>query len=324
MNTEHGLIFACLLGEDGASQSLNWDEIHTWSSQQGPLWVHLDRMGTDSHYWLHEKSGITPIIADALLEEETRPRIIVLEDSLFLTLRGVNLNPGAEPDDMIAIRLYIAADRLITVRHRPLKTIQDIRSSLEANSGPRNPGEFLTVLVERLMERMAPVVHVLEEQIDTVEEHILGQVSYQLRSQLGSLRRQVIALRRYIAPQREVVAQLHLVPLTWLTVTHRAKIREVADHFIRYVEDLDAARDRMGVMQEELTGKLSEQMNKTMYILTVLAGIFLPITFVTGLLGINVGGIPGSEDPWAFTTVCLSLFSAGVLLVGLFRWLKWL
>ncbi len=324
MSTEQGLIFACTLNRNGASQSLTWDEVNKWSSQQGPLWVHLDRVGTDSQQWLREKSGLSTIVADALLEEETRPRIMVLDDSLFLSLRGVNLNPGAEPDDMISIRLYIDANRVVTVRHRLLMTIQDMRSSITANNGPRNPGEFLTVLVDRLMERMAPVVHQLDEEIDEAEEQIIGQASYQLRSQLGSLRRQVIAFRRYISPQREVIGHLHHAQLSWLTSTQRARIREVADHFIRYVEDLDAARDRMGVMQEELTGKLSEQMNKTMYILTVLAGIFLPITFVTGLLGINVGGIPGSEDPWAFTTVCLSLTSVGVLLIGIFRWLKWL
>ncbi len=321
---EEGLVFACILNGNGDSPSLTWDEINMWSSQQGPLWVHLDRTGTDSHHWLQEKSGLSPIVAEALLEEETRPRIMVLDDSLFLTLRGVNLNPGAEPDDMISIRLYIEANRVITVRHRLLKTIQDIRSSLAANNGPQNPGEFLTVLVDQLMERMAPVVRQLDEEIDDVEEQIIGQATYQLRSQLGILRRQVISFRRYISPQREVIAHLHLAQLTWLSPTQRARIREVADHTVRYVEDLDAARDRMGVMQEELTNKLSEQMNKTMYILTVLAGIFLPITFVTGLLGINVGGIPGSEDPWAFTTVCLTLTSAGVLLVGIFRWLKWL
>ena len=267
---------------------------------------------------------LSAIVAEALLEEETRPRIMVLDDSLFLTLRGVNLNAGADPEDMISIRLYIEANRVITVRHRPLMTIQDIRSSLTSTHGPKNTGEFLTVLVDRLMERMAPVISQLDEAIDEAEEQIIGQASYQLRSQLGILRRQVISLRRYISPQRDVVSHLHHAPLTWLTATQRASIREVADHLVRYVEDLDAARDRMGVMQEELTNKLSEQMNKTMYILRVLAGIFLPITFVTGLLGINVGGIPGSEDPWAFPTVCLTLTSAGVLLVGIFRWLKWL
>ncbi len=324
MKTDQGLVFACILNGNDASQSLTWDQIHTWSSQQGPLWIHLDRMGTDSQQWLQKNSGLSSIVAEALLEEETRPRIMVLEDSLFLSLRGVNLNPGAEPDDMVSIRLYVEANRVITVRHRLLKTIQDIHSSLVANNGPKNPGEFLTVLTDRLMERMAPVVHQLIEEIDDAEEQIIGQASYQLRSQLGSLRRKVIAFRRYISPQRDVISQLHLAQLPWLTSIQRARLREVANHLIRYVEDLDAARDRMGVMQEELTGKLSEQMNKTMYILTVLAGIFLPITFVTGLLGINVGGIPGSEDPWAFTTVCLTLTTAGLLLVGIFRWLKWL
>ena len=324
MNTEQGLVFACTLDGNGGAKHLAWAEINNWSSQQGPLWIHLDRTHPDSQRWLQEKSGLSAIVAEALLEEETRPRIMVLNDSLFLTLRGVNLNPGADPEDMISIRLVIEADRVVTVRHRHLMTIQDIRSSLEASNGPKNPGDFLTMLTDRLMERMAPIIGQLDEEIDEVEDQIIGQASYHLRSQLGILRRQTISLRRYISPQREVISHLHLAQLTWLTSTHCARIREVADQLIRYVEDLDAARDRMGVMQEELTGKLSEQMNKTMYILTVLAGIFLPITFVTGLLGINVGGIPGAQNPWAFTEVCLILTFVAVLLVGIFRWVKWL
>jgi zinc transporter len=107
---------------------------------------------------------------------------------------------------MISIRLYIEANRVITVRHRPLMTIQDIRSTLGTNNGPKNPGDFLTVLVDRLVDRMAPVVHQLDEEIDEAEEQIIGQASYQLRSQLGILRRQVISFRRYISPQREVIS----------------------------------------------------------------------------------------------------------------------
>ncbi|MCA9471698.1 MAG: zinc transporter ZntB [Nitrospirales bacterium] len=324
MKDEQGLVFAGLLNGTGGMTSLTWDGIQKWCASHGCLWVHLDRLGADSQRWVREESGLDPIVAEALLEEETRPRIMVLDDSVFMTLRGVNLNAGADPEDMISIRLWIDANRVVTVRHRLLMTIQDIHASLLANSGPKGPGDFLTVLADRLMERMAPVIGHLDDEIDEIEEHIIEEVSHQLRSQLGSIRRQTIALRRYIAPQREVISHLSHTQLTWLTSVHRARIREVADHLIRYVEDLDAARDRMGVMQEELTGKLSEQMNKTMYILTVLAGIFLPITFVTGLLGINVGGIPGSDDPGAFVIVCSLLTSSAVFVVGLFRWLKWL
>jgi zinc transporter len=324
MNDASGLIFSCALDGAGNARELTWPEVKTWSSQEETLWVHGDRTHADIQQWLQKESGINPLVVDALLAEETRPRITNFDDSILLILRGVNFNPGAEPDDMVSIRLYIDAYRIVSVRHRPLMTIKDIYSSFAIHNGPISSGDFLTVLTDRLMERMAPVIGQLDEAIDDIEDQMIEQASHQLRSRLGGLRRQAISLRRYIAPQREVIAQLQLAQVTWLSSAHRAKIREVADYLIRYVEDLDAARERMGVMQEELTGKLSEQMNKTMYILTVLAGIFLPITFVTGLLGINVGGIPGSEDPWAFTMVCLTLTSAGLLLVGIFRWLKWL
>lgn len=324
MNDAPGMIFSCALDGTGNARELTWPETKTWSSQQETLWLHCDRTHADIQQWLQEESGINALVVHALLAKETRPRITIFDDSLLLILRGVNFNPGAEPDDMVSIRLYIEAYRIVSVRHRPLMTIKDIHSSFATHSGPISSGDFLAVLTDRLMERMAPVIGQLDEEIDDIEDQIIEQASHQLRSQLGILRRQAISLRRYIAPQREVISQLQVAQVTWLTATHRAKIREVADYLIRYVEDLDAARERMGVMQEELTGKLSEQMNKTMYILTVLAGIFLPITFVTGLLGINVGGIPGSEDPWAFTMVCLTLTSAGLLLVGIFRWLKWL
>jgi zinc transporter len=324
MDSEQGLIFACTLDGNGGAQLLTWDEIKTWSPKQGPLWIHLDRTNTDSHLWLKEESGLNPIVIEALLEEETRPRSMVFDDSLLLTLRGVNLNPGADPEDMISIRLCLDGNRVISLRHRPLRAIQDIRTSLEHQRGPTTPGDFLTVLADRLMDRMAPIIDQLDDEIDNVEEQIIDQASYQLRTRLGGLRRQAIALRRYIAPQKEVISQLQLAQITWLISTHRAILREVGNHLIRYVEDLDAARERMGIIQEELTGKLSEQTNKTMYILTVIAGIFLPISFVTGLLGINVGGIPGTENPWAFTMVCIMLTFVGVFLVGTFRWLRWL
>lgn len=324
MDNAPGMIFSCALDGTGNARELPWPEVKTWSSPNETLWVHGDRTHADIQQWLQEESGINPLVVDALLAEETRPRITIFDDSFLLILRGVNFNPGAEPDDMVSLRLYIDAHRIVSVRHRPLMTIKDIHASFANHSGPISSGDFLAVLTNRLMERMAPVISQLDEEIDDIEDQMIEQASHQLRSRLGGLRRQAISLRRYIAPQREVISQLQLASVTWLSSAQRAKIREVADYLIRYVEDLDAARERMGVMQEELTGKLSEQMNKTMYILTVLAGIFLPITFVTGLLGINVGGIPGSENPWAFTMVCVTLTSAGLLLVGIFRWLKWL
>ena len=90
------------------------------------------------------------------------------------------------------------------------------------------------------------------------------------------------------------------------------------------MEDLDSARERAAVTQEELAGRLAEQMNKTMYVLSIVAAIFLPLGLITGLLGINVGGIPGVDSGWAFTIVCLILIGIAVVQAIVFKKMKWL
>jgi zinc transporter len=101
-------------------------------------------------------------------------------------------------------------------------------------------------------------------------------------------------------------------------------LREEADRVTRYVEDLDAARERAAVTQEELGNRLSEQLNSRMYVLSVVAAIFLPLGFLTGLFGINVGGIPMAENPQGFIDIVLMLLLITGLQVVLFRWRRWL
>jgi len=145
-----------------------------------------------------------------------------------------------------------------------------------------------------------------------------------LREALGGLRRQAIMLRRYLAPQRDVLSRLQVEQAGWLGQGHRLHLREIADRITRYVEDLDAARERAAVIQEQLTGRLSEQMNRTMYVLSLVAAIFLPLGLLTGLLGINVGGIPGAENHWAFALVTFMLVVIAAGQIWLFRRTKML
>jgi len=102
------------------------------------------------------------------------------------------------------------------------------------------------------------------------------------------------------------------------------RLREIADRTTRFVEDLDSARERAAVTQEELMGRLSEQMDKRMYMLSLVAAVFLPLGFLTGLLGINVGGIPGAEFPWAFAIVTAGLITLVAIQVIVFRAKKWM
>ena len=131
-------------------------------------------------------------------------------------------------------------------------------------------------------------------------------------------------MRRYIAPQRDVLFRLYSEHPEWISDKLKEHLRELSERTTRFVEDLDSARDRAAITHEELHSRLSEQMNKTMYLLSIVAAIFLPLGLVTGLLGINVGGIPGTENKLAFWIVTFFIILIAFILIGLFRRVKWL
>lgn len=324
MTDPEALVGAYLLDGDGGARLVGWPAISAWQPEQGILWVHLDYTHPEAQRWLREDSGLDELSCEALLAEETRPRSLVYRDQLLVQLRGVNLNPGADPNDMVSIRLWSDGRRIITTRRRKLLSVVDLRQALEAGRGPSSCGEFVAELADRLAVRMADVIDGIEDAVDTAEEQVLTAYSHQLRPLLASIRREAIMLRRYLAPQREALTRLHSERLSWLEELHRLQLREVADRTTRYVEDLDAARERAGVVQEELVSRLSEQMDRRMYVLSVVAALFLPLGFITGLLGVNVGGIPGAEDSHAFIafTVGLALLIGVQLLI--LRWRRWI
>ena len=314
-----GLVHAIVFDGQGGGRNLGWKEVEAWRPDQGFLWIHLDYSKEDSRRWLSEFSGIEPLIQDCLSAEETRPRSLLSQDGLLVILRAVNMNPGAEPEDMVALRVWIDATKVVTLRQRRVFAVEDLRTALRAGNGPHDAGEFLVEMCDLLALRIGEVLSDLDDSVDALEDEVLTAGSYELRTRIGGLRRQSIALRRFLAPQRETMARLQSERVSWLEDLHRQHLREVADRVTRFVEDLDSARDRAAVIQEELNTRISDQMNRTMYMLSIVAAIFLPLGLLTGLLGINVGGIPGTENPWAFTVVCVLLVLLAVVLGILFR-----
>lgn len=307
----------------GRATELDW-----WGeggSVEGALtWIHLDLTTPAARHWLEERSALDAIAIEALLEDETRPRSVPIGAGLLVILRGVNLNPGADPEDMVALRIWAEEGRVITARRRVLMAVRDERAAVVRGEGPRSAGDFLVEIASRLVERMAGVLGALNESVDAIEEALVETAIHEQRRQLTAIRREAIALRRYLAPQRDALARLHNERVPWLSDTHRLMLREVTDTTMRYVEDLEAARERTAVTQEELNGRLAEQMNNRMYALSVIASVFLPLGFLTGLLGINVGGIPGSDSSIGFGVVCLGLVGLGAAQLFLFRRLRWL
>jgi zinc transporter len=324
MNDDSGLVFAFVLDGSGGGSSLDLEGVRQWTPGDGTLWVHLDYKGGAAKQWLTQGSGIDPIIAESLTTEETRPRSLVHQGGMLLILRGVNLNPGADPEDMISIRLWIDASRIVTLRHRRIMAVDDLRQGVAAGNGPVGPGDFLEKLSDRLVFRMGSIIADIDDTVDALEDEVISEQSYELRRKIADIRRAAISMRRYLAPQRDVMGRLYNENVGWLDEMQRMRLREISDRTTRYVEDLDAIRDRAAVTQEELNNRLAEQMNKTMYVLSLVAGIFLPLGLLTGLLGINVGGIPGTDNKWAFTIFCILLLGVAVVQVWFFKRKKWM
>lgn len=324
MDNKNGLIFGFLLDGEGGGKQLTWDEIEQWQPSDGLLWVHCDYSSTKSKSWLSKKSGLDRLTVAALTLDESRPRSVISNDGLLLFIRSVNSNPGQEPEDMVSLRMWLDKNRLITTRRRHLLSVQDVKAQLLHKQGPKNLVELLLTVIDRVNDRIGDVIDLLEENLDKLEQQVIEIESRSLRSQLADVRREAILLRRYLAPQREAYFRLYTEDTPLLGQSARLHLREVTDRLIRYIEDLDSARDRAAITQEELMSRISEQMDRRMYILSMAAIIFLPLTFITGMLGINVGGIPGSQDKHAFWWVALAMGILTGLMLFYFRKRKWL
>jgi zinc transporter len=319
-----GLIAAYRLDGAGGARALDWTGVAARQRGDGILWVHLQRDAADARQWLAEAAGLDPLVVESLLAETTRPRCAPVGDGMMLFLRGVNLNPGADPEDMVSIRLWIDSDRVISVRTRRLLSVDDLRADLDSGRGAHDTGDLVAQLVGHLAARISGVVGDIDDEVDRLQEQVLDSDNRQLRHELTRLRRDIVALRRYLAPQRDALSRLAQLKPAWLDDAGALRVREESDRITRFVEDLDAARERAAVTHEEISNRLTEQLNQRLYVLSVVAAIFLPLGFLTGLFGINVGGIPLAEDPNGFVDIVLLLVGVSVLQIALFRWGRWL
>ena len=125
---DHGLVLSYLLEGKGGGWSINWEEFRQWSPEQGCLWVHLNYTSDRVQKWLREESALSPMSCESLLEEEIRPRVVSSSDGLLLRLRGANCNPGADPEDMVSLRMLFDENPIITMRHRRVMAVDDIHS----------------------------------------------------------------------------------------------------------------------------------------------------------------------------------------------------
>jgi zinc transporter len=296
--------------------------VPTTSTLTGPAryrWWHFDLSDPNLAHWC--ENHLPDIPAGALLQPETRPRCDTFEDGLILNLRGINLNAGQQAEEMVSIRMWVTDSAVITVRMRRVFAIDQIRQSAAAQMAPASPAAFVTALVSRLTARVQEEVNTIGKLTEFFEADLEDEAT-PIPAELTQSRRRVIRLRRYLDPQRAALNALSSEPL--IPSEDHPALRELANRTTMAVEELDALRDRLSAVQDDHDLDVARKQARNSFILSVGAGIFLPISFLTGLFSVNVGGMPGVNSPWAFTLLCLGMTALALLLLLILRRKKWL
>lgn len=322
----HGLLHAFVLDGCGSAQAIGFSELeHLQLTEQQSVWLHWERSHRLTEQWLRESSGLSEFSRELLLEENTRPRLLRLDNQeLLVFLRAINLNPQAEPEDMVSLRIFANAKHIYSLRQRPVQITNDLLRAFEKGQGPKNTSEVLLFLAQSLTDRVEHVVSDLGDTVDQEEARTDSDELY-IPSPLGMLqaRRTAANLRRFLAPQRDVFLALTRTQESWFLVDDAMYWNELSNRLTLHLEELELTRERVGLILETEHRRRNERMGRTMYLLAVITGFFLPLTFVTGLLGINVGGIPWAEQPYGFIASCLILAALAFGQWLFFRWLRW-
>ena len=311
-------LFGCTLDGRGGAATVD----KSFESVTPPHWVHIDYSSEQTRGWLTAR-GLEPFVIDTLIRNESRPNMVAVDDGLLIVLRGINRNAGADPEDMVSLRIWIERDRMISVRQRQVIAAREVFAELENGNGPKDLAELLTRLIERLADGIAVFVDDIEERIEQHEADVETGEPQTIRSDVSAIRRQLATVRRFLAPQRDALDALFRQGKSFLDEDKLYLVREQSDRITRYVEDLDLVRERALVVQEELFNRISQEQNARTYVLSIVAAIFLPITFISGLFGMNVAGLPGLENIDSFWIVSGVMLAVSVaILLGL-RWKKW-
>lgn len=284
-------------------------------------WWHFDLSDPMLAHWVGDHLHVIP--GGALIQPKTRPRCDRFEGSLILNLRGINLNAGQDADEMVSVRIYADEDVLITVRRNKVFALDAIRRRAEAQDAPASTAEFLESLIEGLTDRVDQHVATIDERTEHYEIALEDKDTPMPRD-LPDTRRRVIRLRRYLEPQRAALSKLSTLDLPLIPEAVSMSLRELANRAAIAVEELDELQGRLVSVQEEHDGNIAQRQARHGYVLSLAAAIFLPLGFLTGLFGVNVGGMPGVDSPQAFAILCLSMLGLGALMVMLLKLVRWL
>jgi zinc transporter len=284
------------------------------------IWLHCNRASEDFEQWLVNE-GIEETIVESLLAFDTRPRFqLIGNESFFLILRGVNLNPGKEPDDMITLRILYTPSRVITCSGQQSKAIDSVIKNLENKKGADTLELLIIAILNQVNAKIETVLDPIEHFIDQQDEDTFNKDDM---NDISSMHKKLLKLNRFLKPQIHALLAMNKNQVERFE-SHTVNLANQLDTLQRIVDTIDFYIAQIDVINSRINQLTSEITNRNTYLLSIISGIFLPLGFLTGLFGINIGGMPGVENSQAFYWFCGLLMGLGIAEVLLLKRFKFL
>jgi len=315
---QNGLVCGYLFGR-GAPLPIEAGEAIAWlardTAQDEFLWLHFNLAHTASEKWLRDHAALAQEFYDSLHEGARSTRIEQADDTLVAVVNDVLRDFSFEPSDISSLSLSVDRRLVVSARRKPLQSIERLRQAVHRGETMASTMELLTHLLRDQADVLTRIVRDVTLKVDSIEDKLLsGKLQYK-RAGLGSLRRVLVRLQRLLAPEPAALFRLLQRPPAWVAAQDRQELRESSEEFAVVLSDMAALQERIKLLQEEIAALVNEANNRSLYVLTIVTVLALPINIIAGLLGMNVGGIPLAGDANGFWIIA-SIVAAFTVIAG--------
>ncbi|MEI6414115.1 MAG: transporter [Pseudomonadota bacterium] len=311
-----GLIYGYAFAPGQPADSLNTETSLAWLRAAHDLgtpefvWLHFNRSNVHSEKWLREHLSIPEHYYETLREGPGSTRIEQADDCLIAVINDVLFDSTYEAPQIATLWMCVTHNLVVSARLHPLRSVDHLRVAVKAGEPLASPLSLLAHLLRDQADVLQQIARDATTRVDRIEDNLLaGRRMNAKRGTLGSLRRVFVRLRRLLAPEPGSLFRLLNHPPAWFGEDDAEELRAATEEFSAVLNDLSALQERTKLLQEEITAHITEQTNRSVFLLTMVTVLALPINIIAGLLGMNVGGIPLAQDPngfWAIAAIVAS------------------
>jgi len=304
------------------------DDVVNWFEKEKVNWINIDGLHDLSIIEsLGQKFDIHGLVLEDILNIEHRPKAEEHDNYIFAVMKMIRFNEGMKETDVEQVSVILGENHVITFQEKEGDVFNGVRERIrKQKSKIRHMGaEYLFYsLVDVVVDNYFVVLEHLSEKIESLEEEVIKKPGTETLTEIYKLKRELIFLRKSVWPLREIIGKFSRETTELAAENVRIYFKDVYDHTIQAIETIEAFRDVVaGLLDIYLTG-VSNKMNEVMKVLTIIATIFIPITFIAGVYGMNFEFMPELKIKWAYPLVWFVMFLVAVVMVVYFKRKKWI